>query len=191
MSILETSIFDGLNDLKDNAENLYLQHEKLKIQRMNAEARLINAQLRAQLMSKEEKSLNEPLHDNEMKRLLEEYAMLEQMEQSIEAKKDELQLSILKYKEQSGKKLTLSDRYLKRYYFQHLRDVVLKRKMLPEPDWSDDMSVLLWWNKLLPMLDADTIEELWMYFLVDEKDRVVEQTMRKMLEEQRRRLIRR
>lgn len=35
------------------------------------------------------------------------------------------------------------------------------------------------------------IEELWMYFLVDENDRVVEQTMRKMLEEQRRRLIRR
>ncbi|MNP65550.1 hypothetical protein D3C76_1611510 [compost metagenome] len=84
--------------------------------------------------------------------------------------------------------LDIGGKYLKRYYFNSFRENVLKLGLLPEPKWSDEFNVLLWWNKLLPMLDKNTVKELYTFFQVDDQDREVEQTMRKMLVEQCRRL---
>lgn len=54
----------------------------------------------------------------------------------------------------------------------------MKIGWLPEPNFLNDFKVLLWWNKLLPMLDRETVKELYKYFQVDERGREVEQVMR-------------
>ncbi|MNW46794.1 hypothetical protein D3C74_241060 [compost metagenome] len=169
--------------------------EEMEIRRMNAEARLINARIRAELFKgreqvNSEKSAFQPANNY----ILQKYHRIKQLENYVHEEKQRL-LGLIKNPEgmldlhdENEKSLDIADRYLKKYYFSLLRENVLKMGLLPEPKWSNDFEILLWWNKLLPMLDRETVKELYMFFQVDDRDREVEQVMRKMIVEQYRRL---
>ncbi|MGG1880329.1 hypothetical protein ABDI30_22540 [Paenibacillus cisolokensis] len=172
--------------------------EEMEIRRMNAEARLINARIRAELLKGKKqinlrKSCSQSASGNN-NYILQKYRKIKQLESYIKEEKQRLLELIenpggmLDFQDENEKALDVADRYLKKYYFSLLRENVLKMGWLSEPDWSDDFKVLLWWNELLPMLDRETVKELYTFFQVDEKDREVEQVMRKMIVEQYRRL---
>ncbi|WP_059051363.1 hypothetical protein [Paenibacillus senegalimassiliensis] len=183
-------------NLKDLSANEVIQ-EEMKIRRMNAEARLINAQIRAELLKGKKQSniMKSDLQSaSENTYILKKYYKIKQLDSYIQEEKKRL-LKMLgssdgmsNLHDENKEGLDIGDRYLKKYYFGLLRENVLNMGLLPEPTWSDDFSVLLWWNKLLPMLERETIQELYTFFQVDEKDREVEQVMRKMIVEQYRRL---
>ncbi|GIO42271.1 hypothetical protein J41TS4_20290 [Paenibacillus apis] len=182
-------------ELKGHSANEIIQ-EEMEIRRMNAEARLINARIRAELF-KGKKQMDSgksasPSCGNDY--ILQKYRKIKQLENYVKEEKHRL-LELMENPEgvfnlhlEDEQSLDIGEKYLKKYYFSLFRENVLKMGLLPEPKWSDEFNVLLWWNKLLPMLDKETVKELYMFFQVDENDREVEQVMRKMIVEQYRRL---
>lgn len=183
-------------ELNGRSANEVIQ-EEMEIRRMNAEARLINARIRAELFKGKKqmnsgKSASQPAYGNNY--ILQKYRKIKQLENYVQEEKQRL-LGLVKNPEgmldlhdENEETLDIADRYLKKYYFSLLRENVWNMELLPEPKWSDDFNVLLWWSKLLPMLDRETIKELYTFFQVDDKDREVERVMRKMIVEQYRRL---
>lgn len=147
MSLAEAKKSSELKQMQQEKEKdvrAGLQLEEMKIRRMNAEARLLNARVRAKRLGDNENYPNEMKAVPQPRKDIDDFVfrkfqMIERLEDYIQEEKERL-LNIMSgskrepdFSKDSPKSLEIGDRYLKKYYFRLLTKAVSNVKLLPEP----------------------------------------------------------